>query len=299
LQALQVQASAFDLWALESGLCKAKLFGGTDQMEYVITAIVSGLAIGFFVYKAITGRVTVFEFERALKYYKGKFKKVLDPGLHRFLRRNTKIRKIDVRPHFVTITGQEVLTSDSVSLKISLAAKYEVADPNVAVNTVEDYHAALYLELQLALREIIGNAEIDDLLAKRGEFSVKLMGLTEKKAEELGLKLHSVSIKDIMFPGQLKQMFAQIVNARKQGQAALEKARGETAAMRNLANAAKLVKDNPALMQLRMLQSLGESSGNTLVFGMPQESTPLVIRTKDQGASDARQIQSTDTETSQ
>jgi regulator of protease activity HflC (stomatin/prohibitin superfamily) len=77
-----------------------------------------------------------------------------------------------------------------------------------------------------------------------------------------------------MFPGELKKVFAQVVTARKEGLAALEKARGETAALRNLANAAKLVENNPALMQLRMIQSLEESSGNTLVVGLPGE--PLV-----------------------
>ena len=266
-------------------------------MEYVISAIVATVVIGFFVYKTFVGKITVFEYERALKYYKGKFRNILEPGLHRYLRKNTTMHKIDIRPHFVTIAGQEVLTSDSVTLKVSLAAKYEVTNPNTAVNTVENYHAALYLEIQLALREIIGNAQIDDLLERRGEFSQKMMELTEKKAEQLGLKLHSASIKDIMFPGQLKQMFAQVVNARKQGLAALEKARGETASMRNLANAAKLVKDNPALMQLRMLQSISDSSGNTLVMGIPQQTTTLPIMTKESDPSGKKQIHSKETDT--
>ena len=84
-----------------------------------------------------------------------------------------------------------------------------------------------------------------------------------------------------MFPGKLKDIFAQVVNARKEGLAALEKARGETASLRNLANAAKMIESNPNLMQLRLLQALGESSGNTLVLGMPGQSSTVPIKAKD------------------
>jgi regulator of protease activity HflC (stomatin/prohibitin superfamily) len=164
-----------------------------------------------------------------------------------------------------------------VTLKVSLAARYEIVDPNIAVNTVQNCREALYLELQLALREIIGTATIDDVLKSRNEFSQRLMELTKQKIHALGLKLLAVNIKDIMFPGQLKHIFAQVVNARKEGQAALEKARGETAALRNLANAAKMLESNPNLLQLRLLQAIGESSGNTLVLGMPSQMTTVPI----------------------
>ena len=93
--------------------------------------------------------------------------------------------------------------------------------------------------------------------------------MTEAKAKDLGLKLISVHVKDILFPGKLKEVFAQVVSARKEGLAILEKARGETAALRSLANAAKMIEANPHLMQLRLVQSLGQPSGNSLVFGMP------------------------------
>ncbi len=145
---------------------------------------------------------------------------------------STSIQKIDMRPRFVSISGQEVLSADNIALKISLAARYQVVNPDIAINKVQDSQEALYLELQLALREIIGNVAIDTLLENRNRFSENLFELTQAKIKELGLELLSVNIKDIMFPGNLKQMFAQVVKARKEGQAALEKARGETAALR-------------------------------------------------------------------
>jgi regulator of protease activity HflC (stomatin/prohibitin superfamily) len=99
--------------------------------------------------------------------------------------------------------------------------------------------------------------------------SRKLLEMTERKARDLGLKLISVNLKDLMFPGKLKEVCAQAVSSRKEGLAILEKARGETAALRSLANAAKMLEANPHLLQLRLVQSLGQSSGNSLVFGMP------------------------------
>lgn len=226
-------------------------------------------------------RVRVFEFERALKYRRGRFTTILGPGQHWVFRPTTSITKLDVRPRFVSVPGQEVLSSDGVGLRVSLAAEYELSDPARAVNEVENFQEALYLTLQLALRQIVGETPIDDLLEKRGELGDRLMELTKAPAEQFGLAVRRVELKDIMFPGALKKTFAQVVNARKEGLAALERARGETAALRNLANAARMIEASPSLLQLRLLQQIGESGGNTIVLGLPTGGTPLPIRQRD------------------
>lgn len=245
-------------------------------MEYFFTIVVVVVVMVIFL-KLGVRRITVLEYEKGLKYAKGKFKSVVEPGQYWYMPFFTIIQKLDVRPRFVSITGQEVLSSDGVTLKVSLAANFEITDPNIAVNKVMSFQEALYLELQLALREIIGAEDIDTVLSGRNELSKKLMEITEPKVTDLGLKLISVNLKDIMFPGKLKEIFAQVVDAKKGGLAALEKARGETAALRNLANAAKMIEDNPNLMQLRLVQALGETSGNTLILGMPSQSMPIPI----------------------
>jgi len=130
----------------------------------------------------------------------------------------------------------------------------------------------------MAVREIVGKEKIDTLIENRAGFSSKLTELTSAKATEFGLKLTSADIKDIMFPGEMKKAFAQVVKAQKDGQAALEKARGETAALRSLANAARMMDDNPNLLQLRALQAFADSGGNTLVLGLPNGSIPVVKR---------------------
>ena len=222
--------------------------------------------------------VVVYEFERGLRYTRGKFIGIVGPGLYWLLSRFSEIRKVDVRPIFAVVPGQEVLSSDGVALKVSLAAKYEVADPAVAVNKIENFRDALHVELQLALRQIIGSTPIDDLLAVRQEIGKKLQEVVTPKISALGLNLSSVEIRDVMFPGELKKIYTQVVRARQEGLAALEKARGETAALRNLANAAQLVERNPHLLQLRLLQVLGQQSGNTVVLGVPAASGPIPIR---------------------
>lgn len=244
-------------------------------MEYFIATVVL-LVVLMAIFRGFR-RVTIFEYEKGLKYFRGRFTQVLEPGLYWYLPYYVLIHKIDVRPRFETLQGQEVLSSDAVTLKVSLAANYEITDPKVAVNEVQRYDQALYLELQLALRVIIGESDIDSILSSREEFSKKLLEAVQPKAAALGLRLISVNVRDIMFPGALKEVFAQVVTARKEGEAALERARGESAALRNLANAAKLIDTNPNLLQLRLIQALQESSGNTLILGMPASAAPVPV----------------------
>ena len=231
--------------------------------------------------------ITIFEYERGLRYFRGRFVRTLEAGQYWFSPLRSRIDKVDVRARFLAVSGQEVLTSDGVCVKASLAAKYEIVDPDLAINQAQDYNGMLYLELQMALREIIGRATADEIVEGRNDFAEKLMELSAQSAERLGLKLHGVNLKDIMFPGALKQTFAQVVLARKEGQAALERARGETAALRHLANAAKMMEDNPALLQLRLLHSLAGSTGNTLVLGMP-DSFPVATNGRAKAAAPVR-----------
>ena len=159
-----------------------------------------------------------------------------------------------------------------------------MSDPQLAINGQANYAQALYLLLQLAVREVISTSKADELMENRAGFAEKIRALAEPQVQRLGLKLLTADLKDLMISGDLKKSFAQVVRARKEGEAALERARGETAALRSLANAARMLQDNPQLMQLRMLQAMGESAGNTLVVGLP---AALPLR-NGKGVSDAR-----------
>jgi len=115
------------------------------------------------------------------------------------------------------------------------------------------------------------------LLNQRLEIGAQLLARVQPEAAKLGINVHSVEVKDVMFPADLKRAFAEVLKSKLEGQAALERARGESAALRNLANAAKLLEGNPALMNLRLMQSLSaaQTAGNTLVLGMPGGFVPL------------------------
>ena len=240
----------------------------------VVLAIVA-IALAVVVKLLPMKRVIVYEYQKALKYKKGRYAATLDSGQYWVSSLSTLVVPVDIRSEFITLPGQDLLSADGVTVKITLAAEFEVVDPHLAVNKTANFRGNLYLVLQLALREIVAKEKIDALLENRAGIGGKLMEMTKHKASEMGLKLTSADVKDMMFAGEMKRAFAQVVKAQKEGQAALERARGETAALRNLANAARTMDDNPNLLQLRALQSLADSSGNTLVLGMPNNIVPV------------------------
>lgn len=227
-------------------------------------------------------KTTIYEYERGLKYYKGTFQEVLPPGQYWSNSLTTSIEVIDIRPAVLTVASQEVTTQDNIPVKISLVANYEVVDPYAAMTKIHSYYESLYLTLQLSLRQLVGSLKLDELLEQRTAIGDQLLELSRSKVAELGLQLHSVAVKDLVLPPDLKKAYMQVVKSQKEGLAALEKARGETAALRNLANAAKMIENNPMLLQLRLLQTVGESSGNTVVMGAPNVPLPVNGKKTDQ-----------------
>jgi regulator of protease activity HflC (stomatin/prohibitin superfamily) len=252
-------------------------------MERIIAAvlIVVGVAIASaLVWRALVRIVFVREYEAGLLYRGGRFVGRLTPGARIAFPFWEEVVVLDVRKRIATIAGQEVLSADNVGLKVSVAAEYEISDPVRAVHEARNYEEALHVAVQLALRAAVGAAKIDDLLAQRAELGKRLAEAVRPQAEGLGLRVHVVDVKDVMFPGELKKIFAEVIRAQKEGQAALERARGETAALRSLANAARLVDESPALLSLRVLQAVAAAaaSGGTLVLGVPQGSVPVTRR---------------------
>ena len=246
-------------------------------MEILIGALVAVIVV-LVAARALIGTVTIFEYQRGLKFVNGRFRGLVDPGRHWLWRPSEEVHVVDTRDALLSIAGQEVVSSDGVSVKLSLAVRYRIADPVVACTKIEDYQGAAYVLLQVGLREVVGTLPIDDVLERRETIGPAVHERCAESVRDLGAELISVQVKDLMFPGPLKKLFAQVTEARQQGLASLEKARGETAALRSLANAARLVDANPSLLHLRTLQQLTSSSGNTLIVGMPHSSTPVPVR---------------------
>jgi len=247
--------------------------GADTTLVIALAAVGAALAA-----RVLLARVTVFEYQRGLLYRYGRFETLLGPGTHWIYRPATAVQTVDVRETLMPLTGQELVSADGVSIKISLAARYRVGDPVRAINNVAGYLMLLHSLLQVALREVVGQQPIDQLLQQRDEIGGQTLARAAGPASELGVELLRVDAKDLMFSGPMKRIFAKVVEARQEGLASLEKARGETAALRNLANAARLVEERPALMQLRLLQQIAGSSGNTVILGVPSSSTPIPVR---------------------
>lgn len=237
-------------------------------MEFVIAVLLVVLIAAVVVRPVITV-ATVHDYQRGLRYRNGRLVGLLDPGTHIAVRPFTEIQLLDGRPTSVTVPGQEILTADGVALRASLTARYVVADPVAAVHNDQNYVSALYTALHGGLREALAGRTADEVLAARAEIGPAVGGAVASELARLGVELLGVDVRDVMVPGELKRAFAGIVAARREGEAALERARGETAALRSLANAGRMIEDNPGLLQLRILQQLGGSSGNTIMLGVP------------------------------
>ena len=246
-------------------------------MSTPVLIVVIVLAVAVVIVLGRTSRVTIFDYERGLRFRRGRLDRVLEPGAYWHFPAVTRIQRVDIRPTRVAVAGQEVLSADGVAVKASLVATYKIADPQRAVLGTDDFRTAVYTELQLALRAIISEHKVEDLLQQRADFSARLKTLAAPNVTAIGLELQDAALRDLTLPGELKKIFSQVVKARQEGLAALERARGETAALRNLANAAQMIERSPSLIQLRLLQVLAQQPGNTVVLGVQQQGTPIPI----------------------
>jgi regulator of protease activity HflC (stomatin/prohibitin superfamily) len=237
-------------------------------LEVVIVALLIVL-IAALVLRSFMSVVTVHDYERGLRYRQGRLAGLVEPGSHLAVRPLTEIHLIDGRPTSITVPGQEILTADGVALKVSLTARYVVGDPVAAVTNDQNYVSALYAALHGGLREALAGRTADEVLTDRAAIGPAVGGAVASEIARIGVELLGVDVRDVMVPPELKRGFAGIVAARREGEAALERARGETAALRALANAGRMLDDNPGLLQLRILQQLGASSGNTIMLGVP------------------------------
>ena len=201
-------------------------------------------------------KVVVQEWERVLVYRDGRFETELAAGRHRLRRRRRQTVRVVLRPRLQAVPGQEVLTADGLTVKASLLVRTRVADARRWHETVDQPDGLVYGALQVALREQAADRTLDELLAARGELGAALLEAVAGAASEVGVALDRVDVRDLMVPGELRRAAAEAATARALGLAALERARGEVAATRALANAARLLTDNPGLLQLRTLQAV-------------------------------------------
>ena len=188
----------------------------------------------------------------------GELVRTLPPGLHAFWRfnRSVKVETVDLRLQTVEVSGQEILTKDKVSLRVNLSAVYRIADPVKARGELGNITEYLYRTLQFGLRQAIGTQPLDGLLGDKDQLDRVVRNYVAERVEPHGLALETVGIKDVILPGEMKDILNQVVTAEKAAQANVIRRREEVAATRSLLNTAKLMEENPILLRLKELEAL-------------------------------------------
>jgi regulator of protease activity HflC (stomatin/prohibitin superfamily) len=205
-------------------------------------------------------------------FLNGRYADTLTPGLYAFWKgpADTRVAELDMREMAIDVSGQEIMTADKVSLRMNALITYRVANPRKAVSASDDVRQGLYRETQLALRAVVGARELDQFLTEKDSVVAELEQAVRRRAGELGLDVVSAGIRDVILPGDMKDLMNKVTEAKKAAEANLIARREETAAMRSQANTARLLADNPTLMRLRELEVLEKiaSSGNlNIVLG--------------------------------
>jgi hypothetical protein len=202
----------------------------------------------------------------------GKYVDTFKPGQYLFWKDVGKVKfyHVDMRDAIVDVSGQEIMTADKVTLRINAMVTYRVADAKASIMASEDARQALYREAQLALRAVVGAYELDNLLGEKEAVARALERMLSGRAAELGLAIVDLGIRDVILPGEMKELMNKVIEARKAADANLITRREETAAMRSQANTARILENNPTLMRLReldVLEKIAEKSKLNVVLG--------------------------------
>jgi regulator of protease activity HflC (stomatin/prohibitin superfamily) len=217
-------------------------------------------------------QVQVPEYGAGLLWLDGRVDRLLTPGLYAFWKfnRNVAVELVDLRLQVTEVAGQEILTRDKVSLRLNLSATWRYADVLTAFAQLQKPAEHLYRELQFGLRAAVGTRSLDELLENKTVIDVVVGDHVRDKLAAFGLQLDGVGVKDIVLPGEMKTILAQVVEAEKSAQANVIRRREETAATRSLLNTAKVMEDNPVALRLKELETLervAERIDKISVFG--------------------------------
>ncbi|MBL9123626.1 MAG: slipin family protein [Planctomycetaceae bacterium] len=195
----------------------------------------------------------------------GEFVATLPPGRYAFWKNLAQVKFVqeDLREAMFDVAGQDIMTADKVTLRMNAIVTYRIVDARASVSTVEDVRQTLYREAQLALRAVVGARELDTFLTEKDGVADELADMVRTRAKALGVELIAVGIRDVILPGEMKDLMNKVTEAKKAAEANLIARREETAAIRSQANTAKLLTDNPTLMRLRELEILEKISANS------------------------------------
>ncbi len=223
----------------------------------------------------------VQEYERGVIFRLGRFAGARGPGLFFLMPVLDRMVKIDLRVVTIEIPPQEVITRDNVTVRVNAVLYFQVIDPGRAVTRVTDYVRATLQIAQTTLRAVLGQSELDEMLAHRESINQQLQKIIDEQTEPWGIKVSIVEVKDVELPQTMQRAMARQAEAEREKRAKIIHADGEFQASQMLANAARIIGSEPASIQLRYLQTLTEIAterNSTIVFPIPIEFASLLPR---------------------
>jgi len=202
--------------------------------------------------------VTVGETETGLVFFDRELVDVLKPGRYGYwqIGRTVTTKTLDMRPLPLEVTAQEILTKDRVSLRVTLTSFVQVTDAEKAALSTPDYQNHVYRLVQFAVREAVGGRTLDEVLNDRESVDAQIVNHVRRELGDIGVAVRELGVKDVILPGDMRELINKVVEAEKTAQANLIRRREETAATRSLLNTAKLMEDNPTLLRLKELEAL-------------------------------------------
>lgn len=217
-------------------------------------------------------KIEVAEYQKARLYYDNKFVEILEAGTYYYWKCNIKVdfNLVDTRLTQLNITGQEILTKDKVSLRINLVCNYKITDYVKVLTEIDDYKEQIHIGAQLALREYVGKYRIDEILENKEEMSSYVFDKLKERAKKIYVEVIDAGVKDIILPGEIRDIMNTVLVAEKRAQANVITRREEVASTRSLLNTAKLMEENQTLYKLKELEYLEkicENVGNISVSG--------------------------------
>ena len=225
----------------------------------------------------------VYQYEAGVVFRLGRLEKTRGPGLRFIIPFLDRMRKIDTRVITMDVPSQEAITRDNVTLKVNAVVYFRVMHPEAAVVEVYDYRLATYQIAQTTLRSVLGQSELDDLLAHREKINQQLQEIIDEQTEPWGIKVSVVEVKDVELPSTMQRAMAAQAEAERERRAKIIHAEGELQASVKLAEAGAIIGREPTTLQLRYLQTLTEiatEKTNTLVFPLPLDLLSAFIPKK-------------------
>ena len=222
----------------------------------------------------------VSQYERGVHFRLGKVVGVKQPGLNFIVPLIDKLQKVDMRVITLVVEPQEVITKDNVTMKVDAVVYFQVVNPEYAKVKVLDYIAATSQIAQTPLRSVLGQSELDEILAHREQINQRLREIIDEVVEPWGVQVSLVEVKDVQLPETMQRAMARQAEAERDKRAKVIHAQGEYLAAQTLADAARIIAEQPAAMQLRYLQSLVEmaSEHNATIIPVPIDLISAAVR---------------------